>query len=268
MDDLIDLIRVVCKATESKQAQFHDEIKKRGWRGLRADSTLKVLGMLNGEDDEVKKYAAELYAKISNNKDPVGSYRRRVRSLHLKFTDKDKGVNVYLLNSVFWSSVNFQLAMNFYERNTPFQHKVVVVECLMQSLEVLSESFGLGVYSYFSEDLNRLNRQRSEAAKKGIRTRSDGYAKIRQKACELLLESNPKSLKWKNKTVAAKIITEDLWGYIELVKNKYPQIEIKYDDLTNKIVNWSRDYDDVRAAMEEVAITRKYKKKNAKKRSK
>ncbi|MBC8653174.1 hypothetical protein GQR86_07735 [Providencia vermicola] len=84
----------------------------------------------------------------------------------------------------------------------------------------------------------------------------------------MLLESNPKSLKWKNKTVAAKIITEDLWGYIELVKNKYPQIEIKYDDLTNKIVNWSRDYDDVRAAMEEVAITRKYKKKNAKKRSK
>lgn len=75
--------------------------------------------MLNGEDDEVKKYAAELYAKISNNKDPVGSYRRRVRSLHLKFNDKDNGVNVYLLNSIFWSSVNFQLAMNFYERNTP-----------------------------------------------------------------------------------------------------------------------------------------------------
>ncbi|MBC8653170.1 hypothetical protein GQR86_07710, partial [Providencia vermicola] len=89
MDDLIDLIRVVCKATESKQAQFHDENKKkRGVEGvLRADSTLKVLGMLNGEDDEVKKYAAELYAKISNNKDPVGSYRRRVRSLHLKFND-------------------------------------------------------------------------------------------------------------------------------------------------------------------------------------
>ncbi|WP_272530699.1 MULTISPECIES: hypothetical protein [unclassified Providencia] len=124
--------------------------------------------MLNGEDDEVKKYAAELYAKISNNKDPVGSYRRRVRSLHLKFNDKEKGVNVYLLNSVFWSSVNFQLAMNFYERNSPFDHKIIVVECLMQSLEVVSEIFGLGVYSYFSEDLNRLNRQRSEAAKKGI----------------------------------------------------------------------------------------------------
>ena len=60
MDDLIDLIRVVCKATESKQAQFHDEIKKRGWRGLRADSTLKVLGMLNGEDDEVKKVCSRV----------------------------------------------------------------------------------------------------------------------------------------------------------------------------------------------------------------
>lgn len=33
MDDLIDLIRVVCKATESKQAQFHDEIKKEGGGG-------------------------------------------------------------------------------------------------------------------------------------------------------------------------------------------------------------------------------------------
>ncbi|WP_419209866.1 hypothetical protein ABRP32_12235 [Providencia manganoxydans] len=63
--------------------------------------------MLNGEDDEVKKYAAELYAKISNNKDPVGSYRRRVRSLHLKFNDKDKGVNVYLLNSVFGQVLTF-----------------------------------------------------------------------------------------------------------------------------------------------------------------
>lgn len=54
MVDLIDLIRVVCKATESKKAQFHDEIKKRGWRGLRADSTLKVLGMLNGKMMELK----------------------------------------------------------------------------------------------------------------------------------------------------------------------------------------------------------------------
>ncbi|WP_272668654.1 MULTISPECIES: hypothetical protein [unclassified Providencia] len=268
MDDLIDLIRVVCKAAESKKAQFHDEIKKRGWRGLRADSTLKVLGMLNGEDDGVKKYATELYAKISNTKDPIGSYRRRVRSLHLKFSDKDKGVNVYLLNSVFWSSVNFQLAMNFYERNAPFQHKVVVVECLMQSLEVLSESFGLGVYSYFSEELNRLNRQRSEAAKKGIRTRSDGYAKIRQKACELLHELQPKPLKWKNKNVAAEGISEDLWKYIELVKNKYPNIEIGYADLVKKIANWPKYYDSVKAAMEETAITKKRSKKNAKKRSK
>lgn len=268
MDDLIDLIRVVCKATETKQAQFYDEINKGGWRGLKADSTLKVLGMLNGEDDEVKKYATELYAKISNTKDPVGSYRRRVRSLHLKFNDKDKGVNVYLLNSVFWSSVNFQLAMNFYERNSPFDHKIIVVECLMQSLEVVSEIFGLGVYSYFSEDLNRLNRQRSEAAKKGIRTRRDGYAKIRQKACELLGEWQPRPLKWKNKTVAAKGIVEYLWEYIEVVKNKYPQIDIKYADLTKNILDWSRDYDDVKAAMEETAITKKRPKKNTKKRSK
>lgn len=224
--------------------------------------------MLNGEDDEVKKYATELYAKISNTKDPIGSYRRRVRSLHLKFNDKDKGVNVYLLNNVFWSSVNFQLAMNFYERMPLLQHKIVIVECLMQSLEVLSESFGLGVYSYFSEELNRLNRQRSEAAKKGIRTRRDGYAKIRQKACKLLHELQPRPLKWKNKTVAAKGIKKDLFEYIELIKNQYPEITDEYNDLPHNIVDWSRDYDDVKAAMEETAITKKRSKKNGKKRSK
>lgn len=63
-------------------------------------------------------------------------------------------------------------------------------------------------------------------------------------------------------------IAEDLWEYIELVKNKYPTIDIKYYDLANKIVDWFRKYDSVRIAMEETAITKKRSKKNAKKRSK
>lgn len=57
----------------------------------------------------------------------------------------------------------------------------MAMQCLLKSLEIVSESFGLGVYSYYSKDLNRLRMQRSDAAKERRKARTNLLNRIKKK---------------------------------------------------------------------------------------
>lgn len=137
--------------------------------------------MLQMKDPRVSETANELYEKIMKSSNPYKRLEKYLSTDHVELTRVHYGSNVYLLNTIFWSCVTFHLTVKFHKLNRPTEFEVMVMQCLLKSLEIVSESFGLGVYSYYSKDLNRLRMQRSDATKEGRKARTNLLNRIKKK---------------------------------------------------------------------------------------
>ncbi|MGJ3348240.1 hypothetical protein AAZR23_01980 [Morganella sp. Je.2.23] len=257
MSDLEALFIHVLDAVTLKQAQVYDTIYIKGWNGLKAKSTRNVLNMLNMKDSQVDKKANELYEKISKRKDPLSSHRNLLSYDNSEAIDMSKGVNAHFLDKVFWSSVNYQLAIKLNEKNDLIVSKIMAIKSLCKSLEILSEGFGLGVYSHYYDELKSFSKQRVDAGRKGGTPSKVCSFRIRKYACELLYENKPRDEKWKNKSVAARGIMEDLQDFIEKLEREGNKIGLRYNDLERTIMTWSREDSDFKHAMEVTTNVRK-----------
>lgn len=264
-----------------KRAQFHDEIYKKGWRGLRVDSKEKALDMLKSMDDKaeenVKKKADDLYEKLLKVKDPLRRHQRLFSMDHPELNRIHISASAYLLDRIFWSSVNYLLAIKIYNKIKKLNSfsdkdkdsnlrsmKLIAMRSLFKSSEILCEVFGLGVYSYYNEDINKVNKERAEAAKKSRQSRTENFAYIKQVACELIYEHKPPGEKWKNKTVAAKGIERDLWDSIVGLKEAGNNIDLSYESLVRTILRWSTQDGEIKKAMQKT-VKGKIRKITAKK---
>ncbi|EJD6540694.1 hypothetical protein M0K80_RS15735 [Providencia rettgeri] len=262
-----------------KQKQLFEEIYK-GWRGLTKkskDDAICMLVSLNpdsihqmGEmyrqgylslDRRIEGKASELYKRILKSKGKVKIHERLCLSKNAKISDMHTGVNDFLLDRIFWSSVNYRLAIRL-ERNDSSDLRAIAIRSLLKSIEILSECFGLGLYSKYSEEINRLSKQRAEAGRKGAGLRNQYILDIQQYTYALLHERKPRDGKWKNKSVAIRDIESKLRTYILSLQKKDDYVGQRYEDLERTILKWSREDNNlVKVAMEETANIRKSAKK-------
>ncbi|WP_433587426.1 hypothetical protein [Providencia alcalifaciens] len=262
-----------------KQKQLFEEIYK-GWRGLTKkskDDAIRMLVSLNpnsihpmGEmyrqgyialDSKIEGKASELYKRILKGKGKVKIHERLCLSKNTKITDMHTGVNDFLLDRIFWSSVNYRLAIRL-ERNDSSDLRAIAIRSLLKSIEMLSECFGLGLYSKYSEEINRLSKQRAEAGRKGAGLRNKYILDIQQYTYALLHERKPRDGKWKNKSVAIRDIESKLRTYILSLQKKDDYVGQRYEDLERTILKWSREDNNlVKKAMDETANIRKSVKK-------
>ncbi|MCW9689102.1 hypothetical protein [Proteus terrae] len=242
---------------EAKQWQLHDEIYKKGWRGLSATSKENAIDMLQMKDPRVSETANELYEKIMKSSNPYKRLEKDLLTDHVELTRVHYGSNVYLLNTIFWSCVTFHLAVKFHKLNRSTEFEVMAMQCLLKSLEIVSESFGLGVYSYYSKDLNRLRLQRSDAAKEGRKARTNLLNRIKKEASDLLYTHKPPNKKWKSKAEAAREIEGKLWSFIQELEENGEKTDLVCESLDKTIVRWSKKEGKVKLAMEKTVRIRK-----------
>lgn len=127
---------------------------------------------------------------------------------------------------------------------------------LLKAIDIISEIFGLDLYSNYSKGINKLHNDRVKAGKKGGGERGEVYKRIRQEACYLLYEYKPRDSKWESKQTAADDIGSDLWKFITKLKRQFQCIDIEEDNLVDRIIDWSINDNDVRRVFSEVAEQR------------
>lgn len=273
------LFNEIKRQVNFKQKQLFDEIYK-GWRGLTKkskDDAMRMLVSLDPDaidvmgdmyrqgyitlDSKVVGKASELYERILKSRGKIKLHERLCLSKNAKIRDMHTGVNDFLLDRIFWSSVNYRLAIRLNNSDFP-DLKIIAIRSLLKSIEMLSECFGLGLFSKYSEEINKLSKQRAEAGKKGGNLRNKYIVEIQQYAYHLLHELKPRDGKWKNKSVAVRGIETELKRYILKLQRKDDYTGQRYDNLERTVKEWSRSKSNVvKKAMEETVNIRKKKEK-------
>ncbi|WP_415886167.1 hypothetical protein [Providencia rettgeri] len=251
-----------------KQRQLFEEIDK-GWRGLTKKSkddaicmlvtlepdTIGLMGELYRAgyiplDHRVEGKVSELYERILKYRSKFKLHERLCLSRDSKIINIHTGVNDFLLDRIYWSSVNYRLAMRFNNSDLP-DLKIIAIRSLLKSIEMLSECFGLGLFSNYSKEVNRLSKQRTEAGRKGGKLRNKYMVDIQQRAYMLLLERQPRDEKWKKKSIAVKAIELELKNYILTLQKEDDYVGQEYENLYRTIMDWSREDNNlVKKAME------------------
>lgn len=217
---------------EQKQGQLFDELYN-NWRGLTAQTRSDVVNHLNNAYIACDDKAKEIFSTVISSSSPArdfelltkSSYREKamiadaipaddtaeneektgemkvkeLEDIEREIASKlQRGVNSYLLDRTFWVNTHYQLAKKLFNTDD-IVLKTLGVRSLLKAIEIISEIFGLGLYSNYSKGINKLHNDRVKAGKKGSGERGEVYKRIRQEACHLLYEYKPRDSKWESK---------------------------------------------------------------------
>ena len=178
---------------EQKQGQLFDKLYNE-WRALNVRTRSDLIDHLNNAYVPCDDKANEIFSTLISSSSPArdfdlltkSSYQEKalitdaistddtikneekteeVKVKELEDIEREiaskllQGVSDFLRDRTFWANTHYQLAKKLFDTDDILL-KTLGVRSLLKAIEIISETFGFGLYSNYSEGINKLRNDR------------------------------------------------------------------------------------------------------------
>lgn len=249
MDDLSWCFGLMCEQYGRIRDRLHQEIKPDKWPAGR--KMRKELSLLNDDNQEVKGYLDQALSKYSMCNDAIIVSRPQldIELSRLRANGWIKGLNENFRLNLLLAGIEYQWAKAAWNYD-----KRLSVQALNVALMLLHECSGACMCCELIDGEREIHAVKVKAAAKGGVTKAELYNPIIKEAIRLVQSTSQTGEKWKHWTDAAKAIEQPLWSFIAQQKVNNQTIDLKEENLVDKIQLWGKKDIELGTALNEKVL--------------
>ncbi|WP_185922437.1 hypothetical protein [Hafnia paralvei] len=249
MDDLDWCFGFMCEQYARKRDGLQQEIKPDKWPAGR--KMLNELSLLNDDNQYVKEFLNQTLSNYSMCNDTIIASRPQldIELSRLRANGWIKGLNENFRLNLLQAGIEYQWAKAVWNYD-----KRLSVKALNVALTLLHECSGACMCCELIDEERKIHKVKVKAAAQGGATKAKVYNPIIKEAIRLL-QSTPQTVgRWKRWTDAAKAIEQPLWIFIEEQKKDNKIINLKEENLVDKIQLWGKKNVELGTALNEKVL--------------